>query len=573
MLGLLTTTVTAAGQPLDPQPGCQYFEEKGHNLCEPFLAYWEGNGGHETFGAPQAEAMNELNLDLQQEILTQYFERGRLEQHLENSGTSYSIVLGRLGNEMLLELGRDWRTFPQADPSAEHYFGVTGHAIAPDFWEYWSSYGLDLGDDGVSFRESLALFGYPISEAEVETNMDGDTVQTQWFERARFELDGEEVRLGLLGDEILDLRGGTKPPSPLPAVGKVIADMLENPRGLAVGSDGAVYVAEAGIAGDECQTATGTDGAEVETCFGTTSKVTRIAEDDVSTVASGLSSMLDIRGDIVGAQDVAIGDDGTVYAVVGLSAAPEARENFPAVASQLGYIVAAQPGDESTIVVDVASYESATNPAGGALDSNPYSLVTDGDGGWVIADAGMNALLHIDAEGIVSTLAVFEDRLVEGPEGADVPMQSVPTGIAIGPDGAFYVGELTGFPFEVGAARVWRVTADGEAEIYAEGFTNVIDVAFDVEGNLYVLEMVTGSLLNADPDVPESLAARLVKVTPDGAQVTLVDDGLTFATGLAIDSNGTIYVSNFGVMPSMGQVVMIDLDDTEAWTSPGISPM
>jgi hypothetical protein len=104
--------------------------------------------------------------------------------------------------------GRDWMDFPTADPGAQHYFAATGHAIAPEFWEYWSSHGLDYGDPGVSFRESLLLFGYPISEATMETNPNGDTVLTQWFERARFEYhldnpDPHKVQLGHLGAELL----------------------------------------------------------------------------------------------------------------------------------------------------------------------------------------------------------------------------------------------------------------------------------------------------------------------------------------------------------------------------------
>jgi hypothetical protein len=122
------------------------------------------------------------------------------------------VLLGRLGVEILEVQGRDWQTFPKADPSAMHYFEETGHAIAPEFWDYWSSLGLDYGDPGVSFRESLLLFGYPISEAGVETNEDGDTVLTQWFERAVFEWHpGNEaefqVLLRRLGAEFLDARG------------------------------------------------------------------------------------------------------------------------------------------------------------------------------------------------------------------------------------------------------------------------------------------------------------------------------------------------------------------------------
>jgi hypothetical protein len=36
-------------------------------------------------------------------------------------------------------------------------------------------------------------------------------------------------------------------------------------------------------------------------------------------------------------------------------------------------------------------------------------------------------------------------------------MQAVPTSVAVAPDGAYYVGQLTGFPFPVGGARVFRV--------------------------------------------------------------------------------------------------------------------
>jgi hypothetical protein len=73
-------------------------------------------------------------------------------------------------------------------------------------------------------------------------------------------------------------------------------------------------------------------------------------------------------------------------------------------------------------------------------------------------------------------------------------MDAVPTTVAVGPDGALYVGELTGFPYPVGGARIYRVVPGevvlGETPpIYADGFTNVIDIAFDHDGSLLVLEL------------------------------------------------------------------------------------
>lgn len=210
------TLIAQSTDPAEPVDGCAYFEETSHNLCAPFDEYWESNGGLPVFGYPKTEAADEVNLDLGEEFLTQYFERERMEYHPENEGTPYAILLGRLGNEVLLQMERDWTAYPKDDPSTENYQAATGFAIAPEFIDYWSSHGLDLGDPGTSFAESLALFGYPISPAMIETNSSGDTVLTQWFERARFEYHPDnpeefQVLLGLLGNEILE---GAEPPPP-----------------------------------------------------------------------------------------------------------------------------------------------------------------------------------------------------------------------------------------------------------------------------------------------------------------------------------------------------------------------
>jgi len=65
--------------------------------------------------------------------------------------------IGSAGDDRLHQQARDWLTFPKADPSLPHYFAATGHAIAPQFWGFWSSHGLELdGRPGASFEESLA---------------------------------------------------------------------------------------------------------------------------------------------------------------------------------------------------------------------------------------------------------------------------------------------------------------------------------------------------------------------------------------------------------------------------------
>jgi hypothetical protein len=76
---------------------CQWFAETGHSLCEPFLSYWRKNGGLERFGFPLTEPFTETIGDWRGTV--QFFERRRMEHHVENRGTPYEVLLGLLGNE------------------------------------------------------------------------------------------------------------------------------------------------------------------------------------------------------------------------------------------------------------------------------------------------------------------------------------------------------------------------------------------------------------------------------------------------------------------------------------------
>jgi plastocyanin len=87
-------------------------------------------------------------------------------------------------------------------------FPATGFSVDGPFLAYWQSHGLDFGDNGVSYQESLALFGYPISDKRMETLEDGQQYLVQYFERARFEYHPEsadpqyQVLLGQFGRRI-----------------------------------------------------------------------------------------------------------------------------------------------------------------------------------------------------------------------------------------------------------------------------------------------------------------------------------------------------------------------------------
>jgi hypothetical protein len=210
--GAPTVNPAAPIPPFDTAPDRTYFPETGHSLGAGFRTYWEANGGLAVFGFPMTEEFQALNADSGAWYSVQLFERQRFEWHPENAGSPFVVLLGRLGAELLARQGRDWHDLPVADPATPHYMPETSHAIAPEFWDYWSGHGLELSDPGTSFRESLALFGYPLSEPMLETNADGDTVLTQYFERAVFEWHPDnppewQVLLRRLGAEELAARG------------------------------------------------------------------------------------------------------------------------------------------------------------------------------------------------------------------------------------------------------------------------------------------------------------------------------------------------------------------------------
>jgi hypothetical protein len=178
-----------------------------------FVDYWELNGELPVFGYPITEASHQEQLDSDQAVFTQWFERGRLEIHPDNP-EPYTILMGRLGADRLRQLGWDPALEPRDTSPIEGclWFEETGFNVCNQtnnlgFKQYWENHGLNIPDLD-PYQQSLQLFGLPITAARYETNASGHYVLTQWFERARFEWhpsqpDEYKVLLGLLGNEII----------------------------------------------------------------------------------------------------------------------------------------------------------------------------------------------------------------------------------------------------------------------------------------------------------------------------------------------------------------------------------
>ena len=95
-----------------PQAGCRFFAETGHNVCGDILKTWrasglefDGRGGTSEaeslalFGLPLSEATVETNPTNGQQYLTQHFERARFEYHPEYAAPN-NILLGQFGRQI-----------------------------------------------------------------------------------------------------------------------------------------------------------------------------------------------------------------------------------------------------------------------------------------------------------------------------------------------------------------------------------------------------------------------------------------------------------------------------------------
>jgi hypothetical protein len=331
-----------------------------------------------------------------------------------------------------------------------------------------------------------------------------------------------------------------------------VASGLDNPRGLDFSLTGDLYVAESGKGGTESCFA----GPEGEACFGTTGAITKISHGKQQRVLENLPSVGARNGtNALGPTDVTL-KGGSLVFTVGLGADPARRLQLPEAGQDTAKLLR-KAGHGVRTVADLGGYEAKANPDGSTPpDTNPSS-VTSTPWGYAVADAGGNSLIGVSPTGKLSTIAVFPVQQVEAPPfmglppGTKVPVQAVPTSVVQGPDGAFYVGQLTGFPFPVGGAKVYKVWPGGQPKVVAEGFTNIIDLAFGRDGSLYVLEIAKNGL-PAGPD------GALIKVDRGGAKKTIVDSGLTAPGGLAVKGDAA-YISNCGTCPGAGTVIRVAL--------------
>jgi hypothetical protein len=233
---------------------------------------------------------------------------------------------------------------------------------------------------------------------------------------------------------------------------------------------------------------------------------------------------------------------------------------------------------------DLAAFEARVNPHPAEVDSNPFDVAALSGGKALIADAGANALIISTAKGRLDWVATLPDELVPTdwikglagcpdapPDFAFVcglpemfPAEAVATSIAIGPDGAWYVGELKGFPAGPGQSRIWRIergtrhadcgTSD-RCSVVADGLTSIVDLAFTPSGKLDVVELDEGGFLPLELGMP-GLGGTVDRCDVHTGACSVLASGLTMPIAVAEKGSSTYALVN-ALIPGAAQVIKL----------------
>lgn len=346
---------------------------------------------------------------------------------------------------------------------------------------------------------------------------------------------------------------------PLPEGCTVVASELVNPRYVAVGDDGTIYVSEAGVGGDEVlqppadpiatPDPAGTPAPVEEggppsgpATRGTTGQVTMISPDGEQSVLAGDLPSYSMGIESTGPAGIAVADGQVLLAVGG---AGPATAMFDALPNENSVVSIDPETGEVALLADVGAYERSDNPEPYSIDSNLYGIAVSDDGTIYVNDAGGNTTYRVPAEGgDPEVLAVHPG--IPFPEGMEAPpegnpfreganeLDPVPTDI-IALDDSLLVGLLSGGPFPPGAAGIVGVAQDGTLSEVAAGLTMVVGLETGPDDHLYASQISTNFL----GEMPEP--GNVVRVLEDGTQEVVVE-GLMLPNGIAFDQNGDLLV-------------------------------
>jgi hypothetical protein len=326
----------------------------------------------------------------------------------------------------------------------------------------------------------------------------------------------------------------------------VVASGLNNPRQISV-ARGGLLVAEAGAGGSYCYPV---DSVGDLQCAGNTGSISWVPLSSWSRPAypvrlvTGLPSFSSQGGfEAFGPSGVAASGFGKFYFAEPGTSTVTLPPGVVDTTNAMKLMWTRFPNPPQP-VADLGAFQVANNFDQQGPESNPYSVLAL-PGEVLVADAGANDVVRYQD----GQLSLF--KLIPGSQAghcAGAPMNnvgcdSVPTAVAVGPDGNIYVGCFySGAP---GTAMVY-VLNPRTARVVRQitGLTALNGLTVGPDGSVYVSQLYT----EPGTDGPDWTTGNVTRICPDGTRTSTT---VPAPGGLAIKGH-SLYVSAWSISPADG---------------------